>query len=168
MKSLIAAVLSIGLGAAAASAEPAAQLPDFELRDQYDAAREYTFPRSKVAVITVADHKGSDQLEPWIAPVHERYGTRIDIDGIADVSIIARPFHGIFRSAFKDRLTRSVMLDWEGEIVRQFDSRRSVANVYVIDRQGRVRARFWGPASPTRLRELFREIDRALSRSSAR
>ena len=62
--------------------------------------------------------KGSNQLAPWIQALHDRYGQRIDIDGVADVSMIPNvPSLGMFREAFRKRLAYSVMLDWEGAVV---------------------------------------------------
>ena len=42
------------------------KLSDFELTDQDAKTRSYRFPKAKVTVMTVADHKGSEQLAPWI------------------------------------------------------------------------------------------------------
>ena len=103
----------------AALAAPAEKLNNFELTDQDATTRSYRFPKGKVTVMTVADHKGSDQLAPWIQRLHDRYEKRIDIDGVADVSMIPRPFHNMFREAFRKRLTYSVMLDWSGSVVKQ-------------------------------------------------
>lgn len=145
-----------------------AGLGDFELSDQHARSRKYAFPKSKVTVITVADHKGSDQLAPWVARLYGRYQQRIDIDGIADVSMIPKPFHGLLRSEFRKRLTYSVMLDWSGDVVRQFGFRAGVANLYVIDRGGRISKRITGPVSDAAMAELSRAIDRAIALSAAR
>jgi hypothetical protein len=165
MKRTLAILLA---NAAAAVATPAEKLSDFELTDQHEKARSYRFPKSKVTVMTVADHKGSDQLAPWIERIYDRYETRIDIDGVADVSMIAKPFHGIFRAAFRKQLKRSVMLDWTGDIVKQFDYAKGVPNIYVIDRRGRIVASASGEVTDSRLKELTREIDRALKTTNNR
>jgi hypothetical protein len=39
---------------------------------------------------TVADQKGADQLAPWIQRVYDRFQNQIDIDGVADVSMIPK------------------------------------------------------------------------------
>jgi len=153
---------------ATAFAVPVEKLSDFELTDQNLKTRSYRFPKSKVTVMTVADHKGSGQLAPWIQRLHDRYENRIDIDGVADVSMIPRPFHGVFRDAFRKQLTRSVMLDWSGAVVRQFDYDKGVANLYVINREGRLLKQFTGPVSDDAERELTREIDRALAGTSSK
>ena len=151
--------------ATTALAAPVEKLADFELTDQDAKPRAYRFPKAKITVMTVADHKGSDQLAPWIQPLHDRYEKRIEIDGVADVSMIPKPFHNMFREAFRKKLTRSVLLDWGGSVVKQFDYAKGVANLYVIDRTGRIVKRVSGPATEDALLALTREIDRAIAKS---
>jgi hypothetical protein len=139
------------------------KISDFELTDQAARQRTYRFPKTKVTVMTVADQKGSDQLAPWIQGVYDRYQNRIDIDGVADVSMIPRLFRAMFREAFKKQLTYSVMLDWDGSVVKQFAYEKSVANIYVIDRGGRIVKRITGAVSNEGLSALFSEIDAAIA-----
>jgi hypothetical protein len=154
------------LRTAAIAAAPVERLSDFELTDQNAKTRSYRFPKAKVTVMTVADHKGSDQLAPWIQRLYDRYGTRIDIDGVADVSMIPEPFHAMFREALRKRLTYSVMLDWEGSVVKEFGYTKGVANIYAIDRCGRIVQQVTGPMREAAARELFDEIDRVLENPS--
>jgi hypothetical protein len=147
----------------AASSAPVQKLADFDLTDQAARPRSYRFPKTKVTVMTVADRKGSEQLAPWIQRIRGRYETRIDIDGVADVSIIPKPLREMFRGVFRKQLTYSVMLDWEGTVVKQFSYQKSVANIYLIDRDGRIVRQFTGPITDTAAQELFKEIDRTIS-----
>ncbi len=147
----------------AALTAPVVKLADFELTDQDSKPRSFRFPKAKVTVMTVADHKGSEQLASWIQRIRDRYETRIDIDGIADVSIIPKAFQNMFRSAFRKKLTYSVMLDWNGDVVKQFGYKKGVANIYLIDRGGRIVKQVSGPASDAGAEELFGEIDRVIS-----
>ncbi len=147
-------------------AAPVAKLSDFELTDQEAKPRRYRFPKEKVTVMTVADRKGSEQLAPWIQRLHARYEKRIDIDGVADVSMVPKPFHSMLREAFRKQLAYSVMLDWSGSVVRQFGYTKGVANIYVIDRQGRIMKQVTGPVGDEGIRELTTEIDRAMAGSS--
>jgi hypothetical protein len=146
-----------------ADAVPVAKLGDFELTDQEAKKRIYRFPKTKVTVMTVADRKGADQLAPWIQPVYDRYQNQIDVDGVADVSMIPKLFQPILREAFKKRLEYSVMLDWDGSVVKQFAYKKNVANIYVIDRGGRIVQRLTGAISNEALRALFRAIDAAIA-----
>lgn len=147
-------------------AAPVERLSNFDLTDQDARTRSYRFPKAKVTVMTVADHKGSDQLAPWIQRLNGRYQKRIDIDGIADVSMIPMPFHNLFREAFRKQLTYSVMLDWGGSVVQQFAYTKRTANIYVIDRRGRIVKQVIGPVSDNAMRQLTTEIDEAIAGES--
>ena len=154
------ALLAIGT---AVAASPLQELANFELTDQNAMTRSYRFPKAKVTAMTVADHRGSDQLEPWIEKLYDRYEKRIDIDGVADVSMIPKPFHGMFCEVFRKRLAYSVMLDWGGSVVKRFGYEKGVANIYVIDRRGRILKQVTGPVNDDVEQELFRTIDRAIA-----
>jgi hypothetical protein len=146
-----------------AFAAPVAKLSDFELTDQEANKRTYRFPKTKVTVMAVADRKGAAQLAPWIQRVYDRFQNQIDIDGVADVSMIPKLFQPILREAFKQQLEYSVMLDWDGAVVKQFAYKKNVANIYVIDRGGRIVQRLTGPVRNEALRALFRAIDAAIA-----
>ena len=165
MKYLLPAFILLHTVALAASVE---KLSDFVLTDQDSKKRSYRFPKEKVTVMTIADHKGSDQLTPWIKSMHDRYGKRIDIDGVADVSMIPGPFQGMFREAFRKKLTYSVMLDWGGAVVKEFGYTKGVANIYVIDRDGRIVKHAIGSFDAATARELFTIIDSADSTPSSK
>jgi len=75
-------LFALFLGTAALGA-PVEKLTGFELADQNLKTRIYRFPKSKVTVMTVADHKGSGELAPWIQQLYDRYQKKIDIDGLA-------------------------------------------------------------------------------------
>ena len=112
--------------------------------------------------MVVADRNGATQLAPWIYQLRGRYGQRIDIDGLADVSTIAKPFRAMFRTAFRKQLNYPVMLDWDGAVVKQFGYTKDEANIYVIDLRGRILKQVTGPLSDAGWRDLAEEIDRAL------
>ena len=145
-----------------ASSPQPEKLSNFELADQHETVRSYRFPKAKVTVMTIADHKGSDQLPPWIQALRDRYRDLIDIDGVADVSMIPKLFHSTFRRAFRKRIAHSVMLDWGGSVVNQFGHQKEVANIYVIDRGGRIVKRLKGPIRESARRALFEAVDGAL------
>ena len=161
------ALLTLVAAGSTVIASPLQKLGDFELTDQNAMTRSYRFPKAKITAMTVADHKGSDQLAPWIQKLYDRYERRIDIDGVADVSMIPKPFHGMICKVFRKRVTHSVMLDWGGAVVKRFGYAKGVANIYVIDRRGWILKQVTGPVSDDTEEELFREIDRALTVASS-
>ena len=153
---------STGLAAEKTSDVPLV-IGSFELSDQYDFTRKLAFPATNITVITVADKKGSAQVDSWVLPLANRYGERVAIAGIADVSTVPRLLRSTVQKQFKKRWSHTVMLDWEGTVVRRFHCRADEANVFVIDRQGRVTSCFFGAASSASLGALFHSVDLALS-----
>jgi hypothetical protein len=148
-------------------ASPPEKLGNFELTDQNAITRSYRFPRPRVAVMTVADREGSQQLAPWVQRIYKRYEKRIDIDGIADLSTVPQRWRRLVREVFRQRLTHSVMLDWGGTVVNQFRYERGVANIYVIDRDGRILSHVTGPINHVAEQELFHTIDRTINHTTS-
>ena len=133
-----------------------------ELKDQFEALQKLSFPATNLTVLTLADHKGSEQIAGWVGPVKERYGLRVDIRGIADMSAVPGWLRGVVRKKFRQQQTYPVMLDWSGDVVRAFAAVNECVNVLVIDERGQILQRFTGEAKPAALTELYTTIDQAL------
>jgi hypothetical protein len=134
-------------------------LKNFSLRDQHERSHAIRFPRTNVSFIVVADHKGSKQLEKWIQPVYERFGQRVAIAGVADLSKVPFGLRGFVRRAFVKELDYPVMLDWQGDVVRQFAPQKDNANVFVVATNGTVLRRWTGNADREKLAELELELN---------
>jgi hypothetical protein len=126
-----------------------------ELKDQYEKAHTISFPCEKVSVLTIADRTGSRQLEAWVKPIREKFGERVEIFGLADVTGVPRPIRSMVVQYFKDKLEYPVMLDWDGTTVARFGYERKQALLLVIDQTGAIRHRVTGAADATKLAALF-------------
>jgi len=160
-------ILTLAGGVSAApnaepSFAPANAPPSIELHDQFDAPQTLSFPATNVTLLTIADKKGSEQVAGWIAPLKQRFGKRIDIRGLADVSTVPRPFRGMVRKKFQKLQTYPVMLDWSGEAVKAFTYVPDKANVLLVDGRGLILERISGEANPKAVQDLCAAIDRAL------
>jgi hypothetical protein len=154
--------------AAAAETAPTNSAPvvaAFELRDQYDTLHRISFPAATVTVLMVADRKGSEQIGGWVAPLKERYAERIAIEGLADLSQVPGLLRPMVKNKFGKRHTHPVMLDWEGRVARGFRYQTDKANLFVIDREGRVAGQFAGTSNEAALKALFASVDLAVSKS---
>jgi hypothetical protein len=134
-------------------------LSSFELKDQFARSHAIQFPRTNLLVLTIADHKGSEQSHGWVEPLKQRYGTRIAMEGIADVSGVPGFLRGFVESKFRKHMSHGVMLDWTGAVVKPLACERGKVTVLVVDREGRVRGRAAGPASPQGLKVIFDALD---------
>jgi len=159
MKKLIV-FITVALLAGTAGAQPAvdARAPEFSLQDQYEktvSLREY---EARVVVLIAGDKEGKAQNRGWIQAVKERYGERVVILGIADVSSVPFFLKGKIRNDFK-KDGESILLDWKGEVFRSYGFAKAVSNIVLIDGHGVIRHRSSGMASPEAVQVLFKRID---------
>ena len=90
----------------------------FELKDQYNKAAIYRFPRNKITVRTFGDRQGAEQSVGWVRPRWEKYQDRIDQQGIAVLSGVPRLARGMVRMIFRTQIKYPVLLDWKGAVSR--------------------------------------------------
>jgi len=162
---LLVVTLATGVGAAPkaeSSVKPTNAPSSIELHDQFGAPQKLSFPAANVTLLTIADKKGSEQISGWIAPLKQRFGKRIDIRGLADVSTVPRPLRGIIRRKFQKLQTYPVMMDWWGEAVKAFTTVPNNANVLVLDRRGHILKRISGEANPKAIEDMCAAIESAL------
>ena len=167
---LVAAGLLIYRSANAGKpAAPAANTPaSLELSDQFEAPQRLSFPATGITLLTIADRQGSEQIEGWVTPVKQRFGGRIDIRGIADVSSVPAPLRSMVRKRFQKLQTHPVMMDWEGIAVKRFAPAAGKANILVLDSHGKTLARLSGEANASALQNLNGVIERALADHKAK
>ena len=160
MAVMLASVHLATAGEAASSSLPSQAPARTELKDQYNVAQALVFPAPKRILLTVADRKGSDQIDGWIQGLKGRYSDKVDFRGLADCGGAPGFVHGMIRKKFQEVRKYPVMLDWSGKVCSQVGYKKGVANVLLIDRDGSIRARFTGEASETGLRDASAELDR--------
>ncbi len=150
------------------AAKPSAKAPAaIDLHDQYDAPQRLAFPATNVVVLTIADKKGSEQIDGWVAALKSRYAGRIELRGLADVGGVPGFLRGKVRKKFQETRTYPVMMDWSGKVCAQFGYQPAVANVLVIARDGHIHARIAGSAREPAIEELSAAIDAAMIKSAS-
>ncbi len=155
---ILVGLMSFGARAGMLTNAPAG----IELPDQFERPQKLSFPNTNLTVLTLADRKGSQQIAGWVELVAEKFGSRVNVRGIADVSGVPRLLRGAVRSAFRKEQSYPVMMDWAGDVVKRFSPAADQATVLVIDGQGRILRRFVGPATPTQVDELCKLLEQLL------
>jgi hypothetical protein len=160
-------IVSLGLmtvvAIKAASTAASNRAPNLiELNDQFDKPQTLSFPTTNMTLLTIADKKGAEQIADWIKPVKERFGTNLNIRGIADVSAVPGPLKKMVRKRFQKEHTYPVMLDWSGKICAQFEYQPGLANVFILERDGTIHGRFTGIASGTNLSGAIGLLEKAI------
>lgn len=132
----------------------------FTLSDQYKKDITVKFPNAKPVVLMLGDKGGSEQIEPWVRVLYDKYGAALDIQGIAILRGVPPPIRPIIRSQLRSRAPKSVLLDWGGNVADMFKCKGSVCNLVVIDREGRIVHIERGPLTSERSRAVCAVIDR--------
>lgn len=145
---------------------PSAPVPVIELSDQFEVPHTLRFPHTNVVVLTLADHKGSKQVEGWVRPLKERFPQQLTLAGVADVSKVPAWLRGRVRAGFREQMPYPVMLDWKGTVCRHFAYERGDVNVLLLDRSGALRLRLTGPATAEALARLTQAIEGLLAPSA--
>ena len=160
-------LLCFGLCATALAAEEHAFTSKIsqriELRDQYQNVQSLNFPATNVTFLTIADRKGSKQIEGWITAVKAHHKGPLDIRGLADVGGVPSLLRGRIRKRFQESILYPVMMDWSGDVCAKFGYVEDQANVIIIDRNGSIAARFSGQATEASLRAAFVALEKAVA-----
>ena len=120
--------------------------PDFTLKDQNDIEIQLSQFHGENVLIFGFDKDSIDHGEPWLTLFLERYADSLRILPIANGSnmpLSARLFlKGKVKAELQDAAEEfnlsNFLLDWTGEISRQFGMPRQVPTVVLIDTAGRI------------------------------
>ncbi len=145
------------------SGSPATKAPSsFELHDQFDVPHRLSFPATNVIILAIADRKGSEEVNGWIAALKPLYAGHVDFRGLADLAGVPGLLHARLRARFQETHKYPVMLDWSGNICTQFGYNRGMANILIIGRDGTIRARLCGSANPNAIASARVALEAAL------
>ncbi len=133
--------------------------PGFELPDQFGTNHTVSFPRPNPTVLIVADRKGSEQIEAWVAALKGRYHGRLTLIGVADVGGAPSWVHGLIRSSFRKKYPYPILLDWSGRLPAGLHCQKDSANVFLLDPTGRILATERGEYGEEARRRLMERAD---------
>ena len=131
----------------------------FSLMDQYGKSYQIAYPNEKICVLVFADKWGSTQVEGWVRPLYETYQDAILIHGVAQLEGVPRWLRSTLVGIFKRMIKFSVMMDWTGEVSRDYEYPGGNAFVVIVDKQGNIRHRVKGKASKVFIDECNAIID---------
>ena len=132
--------------------------PEFGLEDQFGKTLSVKFPAEKVTVLVFGDKQGAEQIEGWVSPLYGKYTDKINIYGIAELSVVPWIAKGFVRNSIKSRSKTSIMLDWSGKVSKDYGCEKEEANLFVIDKDGYIIAENRGAATKTELENLYKKI----------
>jgi len=155
---ILVAALAAVLTSGGDEGRPASELPAMplavSLSDQWERPAELRAPLGHITVLTLADRSGAEQLTGWIRPLKTAFGTNIQFFAVADVQAVPAPLRGLVRRRFARDYSYPVALDWGGDVTAQLPVSARSANLFVLNRDARVRHKESGECTPVALGRL--------------
>jgi hypothetical protein len=165
------ASLGVLLGAmlsASAVASVPQLIPPFELEDQGGVLHHVDFPRTRPMYIVAAARSGTGHIAPWVKPVVDAFGDRVEILGLADVRGVPSVFHGAVRFMIRDGTRWPVLLDWNATVIPQMCKPKFSTEVFVVDCNGVVCMRSEGEASASEIKRVSAKLEALISQGRTR
>jgi hypothetical protein len=155
---LICVVVAAATTSGSAHAQPGpAAHGDIALQTQYDTTVSLRALRGQVVALIYGDQGGSSLMGAYVRAARERWPA----DSVPAPRVLQaadlRGIPGLLRGYAKGRFTRPtttgarrtpVLLDWGGDIARQFGAEPKQANVYIFGADGELRWRHAGTGTP--------------------
>ena len=145
--------------------------PDFTLKDQYDTQFRLSQFRGENVLLFGFDKDSISRGQTWLDLFLEQYVEELRILPIANgsgVSLFARLFlkgkvKSDLREAGAEVNLPSVLLDWEGEVSRQYGMPLQMPTAVLIDRGGYIRLVHPLPQlTADEVREVFNRLDQQI------
>lgn len=134
-------------------------IPAFTIEDQFQKKWSKADYAGKITLYIVCDKKGYDHADNWTDKLVPKYRNSIQFVPVADVSPVPGLLKGYIRGKFKDEFAFSVLMDWEGVLVKAFDMEEGYPTLVLADKSGIVKYRVWGTGSETQIKRLQENID---------
>ncbi|MBI1176992.1 hypothetical protein GC207_06080 [bacterium] len=138
------------------------------LENQWEKPAKLQAPMQHVTILTVADRAGAEQIQEWVAPLKKEFAANIDFFAVADLRAVPRPLRGFVRRRFAKAYDYPIGLDWSGSVANQLTIKEDVANLFVLDQQGRVQATMHGSATAPSIETLKTEIAKLIGKPVAK
>ena len=165
---LLGILLSV---ATTASAEPATNLIEFSLKDQFGTEHSRDDAAGKVVFILGSDGEGSGFNDAWGGAVNDALSdhpqqSKLHQLPYADLRSVPFFAKGIARGMMPEEPENWVLLDWKGTIAKAYEFRDGATNMLVFASDGTLTGQFSGTElDDTVLNQVIDELRRQLENS---
>jgi len=143
---------------------PRAPAPAFSLYDQENRPVSREDIRGKAAAIIAANDSHGREMPAWEEPLSARFGERIAIVRLMDLSGLPRLARSFAQARIKQEMKGdSLALDWDGKVFKDFGFDPNRVNVAIVDRNGIVLVRVAGVPDEAARRRVFAAVESALA-----
>ncbi len=140
------------------------ELPKFILKDADD--NEYSLEKIigkekkelKLLVLVIGDQTTRKNGNAWAKEFDKLYKDKKEIEILMIADLRGLPFF-VTESMVKwgtkrENLPVPILLDWKGKISEKYKTKKGESNIFVVDKEGKIRHYLFGEYSPKKLKEL--------------
>jgi AhpC/TSA family len=165
------AVLAVAVSAALAGTpqviSPGSPAPDLTFKDQFDKETKLISEYKGQTILIIAwDRVGNDYLSNWMTGVRKVYpgGPNRAVTFVFLANFKGAP--GFLQDNIKRKYQKTtdgkqngaILLDWDGTFAKTYGFHDDVANAYLVDGKGILRATSFGKGTAEELQPILREI----------
>lgn len=141
------------------------RVPAFRIEDQFERIWTTDYFNGSVTVFMLNDRTGYEYNKNWTDKIVPLFKDRVKFAPVADVQSVPGFLKGYIRSRFKDEFSYSVLMDWDGILIKAFRMVEDVPNIVVVDKQGVIQFTISGTGTKTQVDLLISNLNKVLAQS---
>lgn len=169
-RSLPLSILALIISVTSLSTAPSivgSRVPDFLLEDQYERQWNSSKFRGTVTVYVLSDRSGYEYSPNWTKALIPRYrNVAVRFIPVADVQTVPGFLKGYIRGKFREEFKYSVLMDWDGVLVKAFGMKEGYTNLIIVNKQGIVQHVAYGTGTASQIEAFAGRLDLVLASSA--
>ena len=139
------------------------RIPDFSIEDQFEREWKAKSFKGTTVVFVLSDRSGYEYSDNWTKVLVPRFkDAAVRFVPVADVQEVPGFLKGFIRGQFKDKFSYSVLMDWEGVLIKGLKMTGGYPNLVVVNRKGVVEHVTYGKGSGTQVEAFATKLQRVI------
>ncbi len=160
---LLATMIVAGATAYTNTALIGSRIPDFTIEDQFEREWNAGHFKGETTVFVLSDRSGYEYSDNWTKVLVPRFkSAQVRFVPVADLRTVPGFLKGFIRGQFKDKFTYSVLMDWDGVLITNFNMTEGYPNFVVVNRKGVVEHVTYGKGTAAQIEALATRLQKVI------
>ncbi|HVZ40198.1 MAG TPA: hypothetical protein VHI13_13045 [Candidatus Kapabacteria bacterium] len=135
-------------------------VPEFVIDDQFEHPWNASMFRGGVTVYVLSDRSGYEYSGNWTTPLLARFrNSPVRFVPVADVQSVPGFLKGLIRGRFRDEFNYSVLMDWDGVLIKAFNMQEDVTNLVIANKSGIVEHVAFGTGTSAQVESFAKRLE---------
>ncbi|MBS1913132.1 MAG: hypothetical protein JST22_14180 [Bacteroidetes bacterium] len=136
------------------------RVPEFVIDDQFEHSWSASMFRGAVTVYVLSDRSGYEYNVNWTTPLLARFrNSSVRFVPVADVQSVPGFLKGFIRSRFRDEFRYSVLMDWDGVLIKAFNMQEDVTNLVIANKSGVIEHVAYGTGTTAQVESFAQRLE---------